>query len=368
MSTAVILGLSTKAATATLFTTLNTLRNQLSQAKGALATYAPDTSSALRGRMYALEGYTELLLADLYCGDIPLSTLDFEKDFTYRPGSTTAEVYQHARAQFDTAIALSDDSVSIQNLARVGKGRALLAMDSVAQAATAVADVPDGFAYHFIVQWNSTSIPLKLTRAMEADTEGTNGLPFISSGDPRTRGSMSGSIRYPAKYSLTGNDTLIVADWIEAHLIRAEADLDAGGSEWLSMLNTMRTDGTFTTTPDPTNATLIDTTWGFGTARVERQSAGVRPLDDPGTMTARVDSLFSDRAFWLFATGHRLGDLRRFMREPYNRGGDQVYPAGGSGRTYPGAYHYGSDVSAPIPETERANPYFNPAGCVTNVS
>jgi len=41
------------------------------------------------------------MLADLYCSGVPLSTLDFEGDFTYRAGSSTPEVYQHAVVLFD---------------------------------------------------------------------------------------------------------------------------------------------------------------------------------------------------------------------------------------------------------------------------
>ena len=48
---------------------------------------------------------------------MPLSTLDFDGDFTYQPGSTTEEVYQRAIAHFDSALTLAGDSVAVANLA-----------------------------------------------------------------------------------------------------------------------------------------------------------------------------------------------------------------------------------------------------------
>ena len=46
----------------------------------------------------------------------------------------------------------------------------------------------------------------------------------------------------------------------------------------------------------------------------------------------RIDLLFRERAFWLFGTGHRLGDLRRLVKH-YGRDAESVFPSG--------AYHLG---------------------------
>ncbi|HEX6133041.1 MAG TPA: hypothetical protein VFZ24_03595, partial [Longimicrobiales bacterium] len=84
------------------------------------------------------------------------------------------------------------------------------------------------------------------------------------------------------------------------------------------------------------------------------------PLQDPGSPAARVDLLFQERAFWLFLTGHRLGDLRRLVRQ-YGRATDEVFPTG--------AWHkggvYGSDVAFPIPFNEAQNSQFDHAMCST---
>jgi starch-binding outer membrane protein, SusD/RagB family len=75
-------------------------------------------------------------------------------------------------------------------------------------------------------------------------------------------------------------------------------------------------------------------------------------LTDPGTADAQVDLLFRERAFWLFLTGHRLGDLRRLIRQ-YGRTADTVFP---SGTYFKGGQPYGAAVNLPLPATETNNP------------
>ena len=60
--------------------------------------------------------------------------------------------------------------------------------------------------------------------------------------------------------------------------------------------------------------------------------------------------LFEERARWLFGTAHRLGDLRRLVRQ-YGFGQEQVFP---SGSFFKGGA-YGSDVNFPIPFEEHEN-------------
>src|SRR5581483_10614772 len=119
----------------------------VNQALGALRAYAPDAPVALQGQLYTFEGYTEIFLADLFCSGVPLSTLDFNGDFTYEPGSTTPAIYQQAVAHFDSALTLAMDSADVMDLARVGKARALLALGDYASARQVVTDVPDNFRY-----------------------------------------------------------------------------------------------------------------------------------------------------------------------------------------------------------------------------
>ncbi|HEU4588172.1 MAG TPA: hypothetical protein VFS11_05975 [Gemmatimonadales bacterium] len=330
---------------------LQLARGQAQQARGMLRAYGGNVSPALLAHLYALEGYSELLLADLFCSGIPLSTVDFDADYTYQPGSTTAVVYEHAVTLFDSALALAADSARIENLARVGRGRAYLALGRYPEAAAAVTAVPDQFQYveSYIDEGTSGSAHAATNfgnvlsgsswLATTADREGNNGLDYRSSGDPRTPSTLLGTnefgapLYHPDKYATDGSSPIVLADWVEARLIEAEAALQGGDAgTWLGKLNYLR--------QTAISPALSDTT-------------------DPGTAQARVDLLFRERAFWLYLTGHRQGDLRRLIRQ-YGRDQAQVYPAG----PYPGALGaYGSDVTVPVPEAERQyNPKYT--GCI----
>lgn len=355
---------------------LQQIRGLTSQAVGALAAY--DTGAkqqgdpvALQSQLYAFQGYAEILLADFFCSGVPLSTLDYQKDFTYHAGSPTDSVYWDAIHTLKTAKALAavHDSVSLENLAAVLLGRAYLAVGQYDSAAAAVAAVPTGFAYPIPVDsliWNQNLQPNFLFGTV-ADQKGRNGIPFLSSGDPRTSvivvtavgarqldGLPTGTtnaipLTIPTKYSggLTGGFiAFTVADWIEARLIQAEAALHTNANDpaWLNILNALRTTAPIPGTTQPATAQQLP------------------QLADPGPSpndSARVSLLFQERAYWLFLTAHRQGDLRRLIRN-YGRNPLGVYPVGPYDA--PGGGQYGTDVTAPIPGAEYANPLFQ--GCL----
>jgi tetratricopeptide (TPR) repeat protein len=374
---------------------LHRLRGDTREARGFLSTYAPDSSPALAGHLFALEGYAEIFLADLFCSGIPLSTVDFDGNYTLAAGSRTREVYEHAVELFDSALTLSSDSVDFQHLAAVGRGRALLALGRYAEAAEAVAAVPPAdYRYEVRFAFNASTVAAGPNSVADsavlwwyatgngggspsplsmADREGLHGLDYRSSGDPRTEDtvttnpSVTGPLGHPMvlpkKYYLTPSSlaTFTLASSIEARLIEAEAALQAGDAGWLAKLNALRTDGTFDTRPtaDPADdPAATDTLWHAGSGKV----AGLRPLADPGTAAARVDLVFRERAFWLYLTGHRQGDLRRLLRQYYpGRSPQEVYPTG----TYPGGDgFYGTEIVVPmLDEHERQlNP--NYTGCI----
>jgi len=329
---------------------LNRIRGQARQALGLLEGYAPETSPALRGHVYSLIGYAQTMLAELYCSGIPLSTLDFDGDYTLTGGIATEDVLSRTVMVFDTALTLSTDSVRFLNLARIGKARALLGLGHFAEAAQAVAEVPDGYSY--TMGYNAGTGTANARNVFQvinpgpysytvSDREGQNGLDYISSGDPRTavatiRVNQYGLTWYhpTPKYAQTGASPIVLADWVEARLIEAEAALQAGdATTWLAKLNHLRQTGRTPALPDVT---------------------------DPGTDDGRVDLLFRERAFWLFLTGHRQGDLRRLIRQ-YGRDAESVYPSG----LYPGANGtYSTDVTLPIPIAEKtSNPRFD--GCLS---
>jgi hypothetical protein len=328
---------------AALYGLLHGVRGQGAQATGLLRDFAADSSPALRGHLFALEAYSEVMLAELYCSGIPLSTLDYRGDYTLAPGSSTAEVLEHAVALFDSALALSTDSARFLDLARVGKGRALLALGRFDEAAAAVQDVPIGYRYEVrysgAAGLNAANFAMTSHRRpfRVSDMEGVNGLPYASSTDARVGAVPAGVDGYghpvslPTKYAADGSSPIVLADWIEARLIEAEAALQKHDAlTWLAILNELRA-----TAIDPA---LPDTT-------------------DPGDWDAEVSLHFHERAFWLFLTGHRQGDMRRLIRQ-YQRPPQLVYPSG----PYTGFRTYGTDVDVPIPTRERdSNPLFG--GC-----
>ena len=121
---------------------------------------------------------------------------------------------------------------------------------------------------------------------------------------------------------------VVLASGVEARLIEAEGALRAGdASTALQILNALR-------------ATL----------------PGLAPLTLQGSDAGRVDQLFRERAFWLFATGHRLGDLQRLVRQ-YARPQGTVFPVG----PYKNGQTYGGDTDFPPDVTQLNNPAYT--GC-----
>ncbi len=116
---------------------------------------------------------------------------------------------------------------------------------------------------------------------------------------------------------------LTLADAVEARLIEAEAALRAGDNlGWLATLNHLR-----------------QTAW---TTIVPATPGPLPDLTDPGPDGSggdalRVDLLFRERAFWLYLTGHRQGDLRRLVRRLRIGRPRPSFPSGthlGGGGTY----------------------------------
>jgi hypothetical protein len=85
--------------------------------------------------------------------------------------------------------------------------------------------------------------------------------------------------------------------------------------------------------------------------------AGLTPLTDPGTPAARVDLLFRERAFWMYFTSHRLGDMRRLIRQ-YGRATESVFPTG----PYIHGGRYGTEVVLVPAQAELNNPNWGGPG------
>ena len=342
---------------------LHKARVALEGATGMLQQYAPTPNSRI-GEVLALAGFTYVYFAENYCSAVPFS--ERLPNGTIQNGTplSTKAILARAITRFDSALAVtatlssSSDSVArriVRTLAVVGKGRALLDSGDFAGAAAAVAAVPTGFVYttfhstatdrqkNGVFVFNNQA-PQGTARFSVADGEGTNGLNFGSAGDPRVRDTLAGKgfdntspLFVLTKYT-SQTSPVHVADGVEARLIAAEAQLQAGdGSGMVTSLNALRAD--------------LTNNGGFTLAA----------LADPGTQVGRENLLFRERAFWLYATGHRLGDLRRLARAPYSRPVNTIYPIG----TYTHTNTvYGNNTELPVTFDERNNPNFT--GCDYN--
>jgi len=360
--------LGNESAQSSVYLRLQAARVAASQARQALQLYAPAGNGALIGRMYAYEAYSIVLLGEYFCNGIPLTKTPLKGDPVYGPALSTTELFDKAIALFDTAATLSADSAQFANLAKVGKGRALLNEAKFAEAAAAVAGVPPTFVFNLEYKDNANvslgGLGLSLNNQLGTwaaggfgspyvamqDHEGTNGLAWSADGFrvPELTGSQFGSLPYPGKY-VNGNAPIRLADGLEAQLIRAEAELNAGSPAWLDTLNSLRTTCTSASGCAPTPGITATT---LGT------------LTDPGTSAARRDTLFHERARWLYLTGHRQGDLRREARAPYTVPTPLLYPTGtitNPNYRIPSA-NYGNDVVALPSNTEQKyNPNYK--GC-----
>lgn len=307
-------------------------RTTAQQAREALKLYGAGVPEALQGQLQALEAFTVVWFAELFCSGIPLTSVPLSGPPVPTRGFTTEELFEISVALFDSAATSSADSARMVNLAAVGKARALLGLGKFSEAAAAVRSVPTDFVYY--ARYNSSAVSNFIGNRPQGfqivDKEGINGLEW--SVDPRTATtttpSLTGAMRVTAKYSVVPrasssnlsaaagtaapNTPIRVADGVEARLIEAEAALNAGDPGWLAILNTLR-------------ASCVGTS-ACATAPGVTASA-LPPLEDPGTKATREDLLMRERAMWLYLTGHRQGDLRRLVRR-YGRAVSDLWPTG----------------------------------------
>jgi starch-binding outer membrane protein, SusD/RagB family len=111
-----------------------------------------------------------------------------------------------------------------------------------------------------------------------------------------------------------------MATGVEAALVQAEAALKSGNvNQWKAILNGLRQSAI-----SPAMDTLI----------ADSTSAASPDM--------QLDVMFRERAFWLFLSGHRHGDLRRLIRQ-YGRESSATFPTG----AYRGGGEYGNSVSFP---------------------
>jgi hypothetical protein len=332
---------------------LHRARLAATQAAELMLQFAPAAPAWQLAEMYFVQAYIETMLAEHYCNGMILSRVVNGVE-VYGTVKTTAEVYTQALAHADSGLALitgtTTDDNRVRGALQVVRGRILLNQNLPSQAATAVASVLTTHRYNVFHASTTTENQIwalnnRDRRYNLSGGEGINGIDFVTPADPRVPscvGATAPCVAAGATQPRTFDNntvpqfraqliwtalgaTVDIVNGIEARLIEAEAELRANpgtGGTYLAILNQLRT-----------------------------TVAGLTPLVDPGTDALRRDLIFRERAFWLFGRGHRLGDLRRLIRQ-YGLTEAQVFPTG--------AFHkggnYGTDVNFPIPQAEDNNP------------
>lgn len=361
-----------------------------------------DDPDVMRSELRTTEGYVYVTLSEGWCGSVPFSNVPDEGDIdpaTIEHGTplTTAQMNQAALPLFDAAIALDGNRLAI-----VGKGRALLNLGRFAEAAAAVATVPTNYVFHIEHSTNSSTQnnpvatlidngrysisniegaasgttgaairPDTASATATAAAVSIEGLNFRTARDPRIPYSSAFACFTASIFCRTNLDQpdfdadVPLASGVEARLIEAEAALQAGdAATMMSKLNALRA----------SVAAILPLLYPTQKQVFPIPAAGavsLAPLADPavaGTtaaeqFAARRNLLFRERAFWLFNTGHRLGDLRRLVRQ-YGLPQSQVFPTG----PYFRGGSYGTDVAYPVPFNEENNPNFKRDACVTTTA
>ncbi|CAA9343145.1 MAG: hypothetical protein AVDCRST_MAG89-2726 [uncultured Gemmatimonadetes bacterium] len=344
-------------------------------------TSATDPGNVRRAELFALSSMVYMLFGEHYCSGVPFSRFEAPGTFTYGGQETTEQIFTRALNAADSAISIASrvtpanaTSTQFLNFGRVMRGRALLNLGRFAEAGAAVAAVPTSFAYILTHSENSGrennaifTFNFVAERVSAANREGMNGLPYRTdfvAGDPRVpqtrRPNNTGFDRQTAqwdqlKYAGRTASTAL-ATGIEARLIQAEAQLRANNPDgMLETLNGLRATPQqifYNAAPFPNNGTVLNT------------PVALTALTAAATEAGRVDQLFKERAYWMYLTAHRMGDLRRLVRQ-YGRSQANVFPTGAYHKSVQGG-QYGTDVNFPVTVDERGNPEFN--GFPTNQS
>jgi starch-binding outer membrane protein, SusD/RagB family len=349
------------------FRYLARVRTGANQAIIALNEYLPAEKTKI-AEMYFIRGFAEMQLAQDFCNGIPLSDASTET-FVLGTPLSVQEVFNTAIASYDQALALATGtdtaSVSIARSARIGKARALLGINKVAEAAALVpvATVPTSFIYNITFSpagnvnaiWDQGASARRYTvgDSLEGNARNllvANVIPFFSLQDPRlpvkyTISSKGDTTKSQDGFTFSRTTTLYdqfttaaLVNGLDARLIEAEAKLKVGDYVgMMTILNALRA------APPKLG-------------EVQATAAQLPPLAVPVTKVDAENVYFREKAFWTFSRGQRLGDLRRMVRY-YDRTVANTFPTG----THYRGGEYGTDVNLPVPTDELTNPNFT--GC-----
>jgi len=343
-----------------MYQSMHRARGAARDAINALAKFIPDTASK-QAQMYWVMGYAEMELAENFCNGIPYGiTVDGVPNYT--DPLTNQQGFALALAHLDSALTLAvgTDTFTVQvtYAIQVARARVLVNMGNFTAAKAAVATVPTSFQYLQTYSltttdnqvWSLNSSQKRWVVGDSFDTGGiiANAIPFASAKDPRVpvtgstlasslKAAFDNSTQLVSQSIYARSDPQPLASGIDARLVEAEERLKANDVPgMMTILNALRT------SPQK-----------IGVLAVPAMAA----LATPAAGTAAENLFFREKAFWNFARGTRLSDLRRMIRQ-YGRTQDQVFP---NGQFFKGGT-YGTDVNFPVTTDETPNPKWT--GCL----
>lgn len=349
------------------WTSVTQNRGFIRDAIGKVRQFLPDSTANI-AELYMGLGFLEISLAENYCNGIPLGHTT-DGVVVYGTPLSNAQVLDSALAHVDSALLINtgtdENSVFIRQASLIVKARILVDQKNYAAAAALVPTtvVPSGYAYLFSTSpakssddlgiWviNNSTARMTVSDSVEivngTPTVTANALPFASANDPRVPvksgqlvsphvGPEDGSTPMFVQLVYGRDDPIPMVSGIDARLIEAEAKL--GGSDIAGMM------------------TILNALRAAPPAIGNLQPTAMAALPTPATQDAAVTLFFREKAFWTFARGQRLNDMRRLMRQ-YGRTEAQVYPSG----SYFKGGTYGHSIQLPVPNSEKPNPLFT--GC-----
>jgi hypothetical protein len=273
---------------------LQTARGQAVTAKRLIEGFGLSNGSELIATVEAYQAYATLILGEAYC--------EMRIDARTETLLTPAQTIQAAADLFQSAIGASTGDV--QNMARVGRARALARLGDLSGADAVAAQVPAGFVYNathdgtptrrnnFVYIYNYENLFTTIDEDYRGLTVG--GVPDsrvpVVQGVGLVPNDGVTDIWLQELYTDAGSDVPL-ATWVEAQLIRAEAALDAGDA-------------------------------GAAEGFIDAVRAAYNLPDyatDPGG-PATMDQLLEERRRTLFLQSHRLGDLQ-FYGQPFKWSG-----------------------------------------------
>jgi hypothetical protein len=328
---------------------LHRARLSAEQALQLLERWDPNAPGWQPAEMQFVQAFVINIIGEHYCDGVVFSTVVDGRE-EYGTQITTAAAFQRALEHATDGLAMitgtTANDVKVRNALQVMRGRILMNLNQPADAATAVNGVPTDFRYNILHSATAStnqfwSFNVNARRYSVGASEGTNGMNFATASDPRVPVCLGGStacrafgvtqtirddLTQPLHVQMiwTARETPVtIVSGIEARMIEAEAQLRGGNTAAsLATLNAARA-----------------------------TASGLAPLTDAGTPAARIDQLFRERAFWLFGRGHRVGDMRRLIRQ-HSRAANTVFPIG----LWHKGGNYGTDVNMPVPVAEANNP------------